>query len=714
MRRIRPLRSSRRHSARRLEVRRLGKSRITVIPFDFAKANSRARRNGWARYNPLSEDQEKALQDILAALDAPGDDRKVLVLAGPAGTGKTTLMREVIRLLDERGQAVALMAPTGKAAARLRESTGMNTSTIHSYIFSGAKEKGVCPACGKASKELAISKAQMRDAGMKGLTCPNCGTFHPIGTKFRTELEFRNQEGKRSEGTPMMIIDEASMVSKALQDKIFTRKPFNILYVGDREQLPPFGDTPDDRIWGPNFDSPTALLTQIHRQAADNPIISWATRLRNDENKENPFIVGKEDPNAKIQFFIQPTIPQVATWYRQQVEEGRSAIVLCSAHAMCERANKAIRSILPFAGTNRSLAAESKKVELPFVAGDQLMSIFNKAKAGIMNGEIFPVVGSSHICPELTDAGFSYVTIQNSNQEQTFIVNNEQAQMNARDAGTHKREVDYFTNRYRDLLKGFQQQYGEEAESIVGAYSDEDLFKAYKVIRPERMLYAVYGYAITTQKSQGSQWQSVGVIWDPGVEQRWNDPDTYTNTRRWLYTAITRTSDRVAVFDLSGHYTQAIQPASDRRGRMGLALPASTRKADRDAFAADFRPRWEPGTEYTDVEFARLLDRATVPGFRFTRMVLRALDGNRWILNKRGNDEAVLESLLARWAEIPAHKEEAGDAQYDPYLGKALHSETVRFLLKYRNGLIRLGVPKNYRRGDEIAKVNPRRRLRRR
>jgi predicted AAA+ superfamily ATPase len=81
----------------------------------------------------LSHDQEIACSAILDAL--AGEGARSLVLVGPAGTGKTTLVRELVRRIRATdGRAVAFAAPTGKAAVRLRESTGEPAATVHSLI----------------------------------------------------------------------------------------------------------------------------------------------------------------------------------------------------------------------------------------------------------------------------------------------------------------------------------------------------------------------------------------------------------------------------------------------------------------------------------------------------------------------------------------------------------------------------------------------------
>lgn len=85
----------------------------------------------------LSPDQQQARNDILAAVHS---GEREIVLSGPAGSGKTTLMRQVLADLRELRRETALLAPTGKAAARLRDTTGAQTSTIHRALYKTVRE----------------------------------------------------------------------------------------------------------------------------------------------------------------------------------------------------------------------------------------------------------------------------------------------------------------------------------------------------------------------------------------------------------------------------------------------------------------------------------------------------------------------------------------------------------------------------------------------
>ncbi|MCD8292123.1 MAG: AAA family ATPase, partial [Prevotella sp.] len=62
-------------------------------------------------------------------------NQSVFILKGYAGTGKTTLIKSIIPLIQEKGKSVLLMAPTGRAAKVLSEKTGHYASTIHRGIY---------------------------------------------------------------------------------------------------------------------------------------------------------------------------------------------------------------------------------------------------------------------------------------------------------------------------------------------------------------------------------------------------------------------------------------------------------------------------------------------------------------------------------------------------------------------------------------------------
>lgn len=129
--------------------------------------------------------------------------RPLCVICGDAGTGKTTVVRsliEAIELVDGEGAGIQLLAPTGKAADRLRDRTGRGASTVHALLAS------------------------------QGFLNPNL-TFRPYG--------------KRLDSIATYVIDEASMLDLGVLATLFRAIEWDsvkrLILVGDPSQLPPIG-----------------------------------------------------------------------------------------------------------------------------------------------------------------------------------------------------------------------------------------------------------------------------------------------------------------------------------------------------------------------------------------------------------------------------------------------------------------------------------------
>src|SRR5208282_3758105 len=174
-----------------------------------------------------SAQQEKALREVADWIAEPGG-RQVFRLFGYAGTGKTTLARHIAG--DVEGE-VQFGAYTGKAALVLRSKGCGEARTIHSMIY--------------RPKDLDSE-----------------------------EPSFVLNEDSPASKASLIVIDECSMVDEELGRDLlsFGRK---VLVLGDPAQLPP--------VKGGGFFTeaePDVMLTEVHRQAADNPIIRMSMAIR--------------------------------------------------------------------------------------------------------------------------------------------------------------------------------------------------------------------------------------------------------------------------------------------------------------------------------------------------------------------------------------------------------------------------------------------------
>lgn len=155
---------------------------------------------------------------------------KVTVITGGPGTGKSTITKAVILLLDKFEKSISLAAPTGRAAKRLNEVTGRNASTIHRLL-------GLCP-------------------GMEEV--------------FDTNIS-----------DDMVIIDESSMMDIILANSLLSRidSGCHLVFIGDIDQLPSVGPGNVLRDMISNDAISTIRLDVIFRQSEDSFIILNAKRI---------------------------------------------------------------------------------------------------------------------------------------------------------------------------------------------------------------------------------------------------------------------------------------------------------------------------------------------------------------------------------------------------------------------------------------------------
>ncbi len=209
----------------------------------------------------LDDNQREAVKGALA--------NKVMVITGGPGTGKTTIIRAIIELMNRRGQTVLLAAPTGRAAKRLGEATAREARTIHRML-----------------------------------------EYNPVEGGF-----------KRGYDNPLsadaVIIDEASMVDSLLMYHLVRAIPLDasLVLVGDVDQLPSVGPGSVLREIIGSSVAPVARLTKIFRQAEESRIIVNAHRINEGRFPitENPgpqnlldfYFLEQEDPDKALNLILE-------------------------------------------------------------------------------------------------------------------------------------------------------------------------------------------------------------------------------------------------------------------------------------------------------------------------------------------------------------------------------------------------------------------------
>lgn len=208
------------------------------------------------------------------ALDAVGrwlqtKDRPVFQLAGFAGTGKTTLAKHLAAGVSGR---VYFAAYTGKAAHVLTKSGAPNVSTIHKLIYTPRDRSQ------RRLKDLEAERAKLMTHNPVPETM--LGKVNAAILAERSNLArpmFQLNTESPLIDAALLVVDEYSMIDQQMGEDLLSFK-CPILALGDPGQLPP--------IRGGSFfsDAPDILLTEIHRQAADNPIIWMSKEVREGRN----------------------------------------------------------------------------------------------------------------------------------------------------------------------------------------------------------------------------------------------------------------------------------------------------------------------------------------------------------------------------------------------------------------------------------------------
>jgi len=162
---------------------------------------------------------------------------KVVIITGGPGVGKTTLVNSILTILHAKNVRIALCAPTGRAAKRLSESTGLEAQTVHRLL-----------------------------------------EFDPQTFGFK-----RGRDNPLD--TDLLVVDESSMVDIILANRLLAAIPDHaaLIIVGDVDQLPSVGP---GAVLADLIDSgivPTVRLTEIFRQAAASQIIVNAHRINRGE-----------------------------------------------------------------------------------------------------------------------------------------------------------------------------------------------------------------------------------------------------------------------------------------------------------------------------------------------------------------------------------------------------------------------------------------------
>lgn len=365
----------------------------------------------------LSEEQGLAVK---AVKDWFKSKRQVFELSGAAGTGKTTLAKHITEELGLIGNEVLYCAFTGKAALVLSQKGCTPSSTVHGAIYKATQ-----------SEHTGIWSFSLYTQGLKEL------------------------------GVKLVVLDEAPMLGADIAQDLL-ECGVKVLALGDRHQLPPVDGEAFFGVSEPDF-----LLTEIHRQAADNPIIALATLVRNGGT-------------LKVGDYGSSRVIKAKKF--DSAEMLNADITLCGRNDTRQHFNNLYR-----------IATGMKQYGWEPQPTERLICLRNNKDRGFLNGQMFTV---------------------------------EDQQSDGKDVTCLLKPIDYPETPAVKISTPIEYFKGEDAQLDWRVKKSVDEFS--------------YGWVVSCHKFQGSQAQHVLILDQSQVFRE--------HRARWLYTALTRASEKITVY----------------------------------------------------------------------------------------------------------------------------------------------------------------------
>ena len=295
----------------------------------------------------LSQNQCEALRIAVQA--------KVMVITGGPGVGKTTLVNSIIQVLRAKKLKIALCAPTGRAAKRLSETTGLTAKTIHRLLKFN----------------------------------PGTGGFvHDDRNPLKGDV---------------FIVDEASMIDQVLAQQFLQAIPQRaaVIFVGDADQLPSVGP---GRVLCDIIASkvvPSINLTEIFRQAAESRIVTGAHRINHGQLPEFPeagdkssdlYFVDAPEPQralAIIQKMVSESIPKRLGF--NPIEDIQILTPMQKGELGAKNLNVVMQALLNPHGN------QVERFGVVFREGDRVMQTENDYDKEVFNGDLGRILSVDEI-----------------------------------------------------------------------------------------------------------------------------------------------------------------------------------------------------------------------------------------------------------------------------------------------------------------------------
>ena len=450
-------------------------------------------------HTPTNE-QLSAL-NILADFLLSANENSALLLKGYAGTGKTSLVGALVKTMSGLKQKSVLLAPTGRAAKVLSNYAGQQAFTIHKKIY----------------RQNAFSN--------------DLSAFHPSDNLHKDTL---------------FIVDEASMISnqgidshyfgsgRLLDDLVhyvYSGENCRLMLMGDTAQLPPVMQVESpalqaDILKGYNLQVDEIQLTEVVRQDLNSGILYNATllrdSLRNNRVEIYPKLTVKGFPDIQM-INGSELIEAISNAYSKDGLD--DAIVISRSNKRANIYNNGIRNQILYREEELSTGDR-----LMIVKNNYFWTRNNKEIDFIANGEIVQVLrvrNESHLY------GFRFcdvtVRFQDYDMELDIKILLDTLQTEAPALPKELNDKLFYT-----ILEDYQ-----DISTKSGKMKKMKENPHYNVVQVK------YAYAITCHKAQGGQWKNVFLDIGYMTEEMLGE-----NFYRWLYTAMTRATDRLYLVNL--------------------------------------------------------------------------------------------------------------------------------------------------------------------
>ena len=447
--------------------------------------------------------QSKAI-DALDRLLATPKERATLILKGYAGTGKTTLVGALVKVLANERRKVVLLAPTGRAAKVLSAYAQAEASTIHRRIYTMGDEEDYGGG---------MSVKPNKDAGA------------------------------------LFVVDEASMIGSGrgegsfgdrdllndLFQHVFSARGCKLLLIGDPAQLPPVGSDHSPALVVKDLAEHGLIagsieLTDVVRQAEDSGILVNATALRHTL-ANMPAEAPKEGEKPEVIPTFDTSFPDVQRIegldLQDALEEayGRhgddEVCLICRSNKRAYQYSQQVRARIH--GFDEELMANDR---LMVVKNNYFWAGENGKKELIANGEQVLVKRMKGIEEKY---GLRFADL-----EVSWWNGAEEREMDV------KVIVDVLAAEGPALPGPRMKMLSQSVLANILAKSKGERFRLLKHDPYANALQVKYAYAVTCHKAQGGQWKSVFV--DQGYVTEEMIDREYV---RWLYTAVTRASEKL-------------------------------------------------------------------------------------------------------------------------------------------------------------------------